>query len=129
MNIEERYVWSIQGSVGLNKNKSYTVLGFQSVVNTWYYKYQVANQLGHLIDNSNLNFFDTIGQNPMKLLRDLFSNRTIFDSKFVVIYFCTRINYHDQYAKLNSFRLGHDYSPRVALVYIPKIKFQNKSLF
>ena len=112
---------------GLKNRKSYTVIGVQSAINTWYYKYRTSNNLGHLMDTSFKNFFDLSSGNTYETNGGLyFQTEQSLIEKQLVLTLGFRINYHDQYANLSTFQWGHDYSPRMALVYIPKIQYQNK---
>tara|TARA_B100001287_G_scaffold173436_2_gene146106 strand:+ start:12486 stop:15014 length:2529 start_codon:yes stop_codon:yes gene_type:complete len=113
---------------GIKNRTSYTVIGLQSAINTWYYKYQTANKEGHLIDSSYKNFFDQSSGNSYETNGGFYfqTEQSLVD-KQLILTLGFRINYHDQYANLSSFKWGHDYSPRMALVYIPKIKYQNKN--
>ena len=113
---------------GLNNRNSYTVIGVQSAINTWHYKNQEANEQGHLVDTSYINFFEKSSNNSYETNGGFyFQTEQALVEKQLILTLGFRINYHDQYANLTSFDWGHDYSPRMALVYIPTIKFQNKS--
>lgn len=114
---------------GFNNQKSYSVVGFQSAINTWFYKQHTSPGNGHLVDVSSQNFFGPSEGKRYETNAGLYvqTEQTILPNSLLLT-FGARFNYHDQYARLSdSIRWGHHFSPRLAIVYIPKIKFKEKS--
>ena len=121
---------------GFKNHKSHTVIGVQSAINLWYYKFNETNSIddsltdtGSLIDNSSENFFPLVdGKKTENNAGLYFQTEQEIIPKELLLTFGARFNYHDQYANFKeTFRWGHHVSPRIALVFIPEIKFKDKN--
>jgi outer membrane receptor for ferrienterochelin and colicin len=105
---------------GFSKRKNHFLIGAQAFFNHWLYNYYteadctlVLNKIGDQFTDVNEDRYEYIAAGFIQTEHHLIEDRLIATTGI-------RFNYHNIYSVFDKFEWGEEYSPRFALLYLPK---------
>jgi outer membrane cobalamin receptor len=101
------------------KRKNHFLIGAEAFVNHWLYNYYTESD-STLVLNKIGDQFTDMGEDRNEYIAAGFiqTEHHFIEDKFIATA-GVRFNYHNIYSTFDKFQLGEEYSPRLALVYLP----------
>jgi hypothetical protein len=104
---------------GSSNRKSHWLFGVEGFINNWFYNYYieennafVLNDLGDQFTDPDEDRNEYIAAAYLQTEQHVLPNRLVATAG-------VRVNYHNEYSRLDEFVWGEQYSPRFALVFLP----------